>query len=90
MKFFIFVGMLLTSYAGFRFYEKKKFFKIIEDIEQVQAITNLEYQGEELRKIKLREQVKQILKNHNTTISKMGKNVERTVSNDEVKKFFKD
>lgn len=88
MKFLFSIVVLAASYAGFRFYEKKKIFKIIRDIEQVKAITNFEYKGDELRKIKLQEQVEKILLNHNMTISKMNKNIDSIVSNDEVWKFF--
>ena len=82
-------GMLFASYAGFRYYSGKKFFNVMADIEKAKAIVNTEYKGSELQKMKLQEQVGQILTRHNVTEDWMKKEMTKVVSDGNTKELFK-
>ncbi len=61
----------------------------MSDIEKAKAIVNTEYRGSELRKMKLQEQVEQILARHNVTEAWMKKEMGKIVADGNTEKLFK-
>lgn len=81
--------IFFTSFFTVGYMNDKKFSAIIDDIEKTKAILNIEVKGEELRKVRLREQTNIILQNRSTKIQSVKKKLDSIVEKERVIELFK-
>ncbi len=88
MRTIIAIFLLLASWFAFGFYDRKKTKDIISDLEKTKAILNIDCKGEELKKVKLEEQVEEILKVHKTKQGKVKRSLRCMLEDDRIEEIF--
>lgn len=88
MRTIIAIFLLWASWFSFGFYDRKRTKDIISDLEKTKAILNIDYKGEELKKVKLVEQTEEILKVYNTKQGNVKRSLKSMLENGRIEEIF--
>ena len=88
MRTIIAIVLLLASWFAFGIYDRKKTKEVLADLEKTKAILNIDFKGEELKRVKLEEQVDEILKVHKTNRGRVKRSLRCMLEDDHIEEVF--
>ena len=88
MRTIIAIVLLLASWFAFGIYDRKKTNEVLADLEKTKAILNIDFKGEELKRVKLEEQVDEILKVHKTNRERVKKSLRCMLEDGHIEEIF--